>query len=236
MKDLADLARALGVRLHTHIAETLDEERFCIERFRVRPIELLDGWGWLGPDVWLAHCVHLSDKDIRRIADTGTGVAWCPTSNLRLASGIAPGRKLLDAGAAVGLAVDGSASNDAQSMIGEVRQAMLVSRAAGDAGAMSAREALRVATRGGARCLGRDDVGSLEAGMRADVALFGVDGLSAAGAEADLLASVVHSPPARVRDLFVEGRAVVRGGRLANADEDAIAAEGRRVGRRIAGL
>jgi cytosine/adenosine deaminase-related metal-dependent hydrolase len=236
MKDSADLARALGVRLHTHIAETLDEERFCIERFRVRPIELLDGWGWLGPDVWLAHCVHLSDKDIRRIADTGTGVAWCPTSNLRLASGIAPGRKLLDAGAAVGLAVDGSASNDAQSMIGEVRQAMLVSRAAGDAGAMSAREALRVATRGGARCLGRDDVGSLEAGMRADIALFGVNGLSAAGAEADLLASVVHSPPARVRDLFVEGRPVVRGGRLANADEGAIAAEGRRMGRRIAGL
>jgi cytosine/adenosine deaminase-related metal-dependent hydrolase len=235
MKDSAQLARDLGVRLHTHIAETVDEEQFCQERFGLRPLELLDEWGWLGPEVWLAHCVHLSDKDVRRIGETRTGVAWCPTSNLRLGSGIARARALLDESATVGLGVDGSASNDSGHMLAEVRQAMLVSRAGGDAGAMSAREALRVATRGSAACLGRDDVGSLEPGKRGDVALFSVEGLSWAGTEADPVAAVVHAWPARVRDLFVEGRSVVRGGRLANADEDAIAAEGRRVGMRIAG-
>lgn len=234
MEDSAELARALGVRLHTHIAETLDEAAFCQDRFGVRPVELLDGWGWLGPDVWLAHCVHLTEKDIRRIAETGTGVAWCPSSNLRLASGIAPARALLDESATLGLGVDGSASNDAGNLMAEVRQAMLVSRAGGNPKAMSAREALRVATRGGAACLGRDDLGSLEAEKRADVALFAVDRLEFAGAEADLVAALAHCAPRRVRDLLVEGRPVVREGRLVNADEDAIAAEGRRLGRKIA--
>jgi len=234
MRDSASLARALGVRLHTHIAETVDEERFCQERFGLRPLELLDEWGWLGPDVWLAHCVHLSDKDIQRLAESGTGVAWCPTSNLRLGSGIARARALLDETAAVGLGVDGSASNDAGNMLAEVRQAMLVSRAGGDPKALSAREALRVATRGGAACLGRDDIGVLEPGKRADVALFSVEGLSWAGAEADPVAAVVHCSPARVRHLFVEGRPVVETGHLVNADEDGIARDGRRVGHRIA--
>jgi len=234
MRDSANLARALGVRLHTHIAETVDEERFCQERFGLRPLELLDEWGWLGPDVWLAHCVHLSDKDIQRLAESGTGVAWCPTSNLRLGSGIARARALLGETATVGLGVDGSASNDAGNMLAEVRQAMLVSRAGGDPKALSAREALRVATRGGAACLGRDDIGVLEPGKRADVALFSVEGLSWAGAEADPVAAVVHCSPARVRHLFVEGRPVVESGHLVNADEDAIAREGRRVGHRIA--
>jgi cytosine/adenosine deaminase-related metal-dependent hydrolase len=234
MRDSAILARAMGVRLHTHVAETLDEEQFCQERFGLRPLELLDELGWLGPDVWLAHCVHLSDKDIRRLAETGTGVAWCPTSNLRLGSGIARGRAMLDESATVGLGVDGSASNDAGDMLAEVRQAMLVSRAGGDPKALTAREGLRVATRGGAACLGRDDLGALEVGRRADVALFSVEGLSWAGAEADPVAAVVHCSPARVRHLFVDGRAVVESGHLANADEDAIAREGRRVGQRIA--
>ncbi|HEY3209760.1 MAG TPA: 8-oxoguanine deaminase [Actinomycetota bacterium] len=234
MEDSANLARALGVRLHTHIAETLDETAFCQDRFGVRPVELLDGWGWLGPDVWLAHCVHLAEKDIRRIADTGTGVAWCPSSNLRLGSGIAPARALLDETATVGLGVDGSASNDAGNLLAEVRQGMLVSRAGGNPKAMTAREALRVATRGGAACLGWDDLGSLEAGKRADVAMFAVDGLHFAGAEADLVAALVHCAPQRVRHLLVEGRPVVRDGQLVNADEKAIAAEGRRVGRVIA--
>jgi len=234
MRDSASLARALGVRLHTHIAETVDEERFCQERFGLRPLELLDEWGWLGPDVWLAHCVHLSDKDIQRLAESGTGVVWCPTSNLRLGSGIARARALLDETAAVGLGVDGSASNDAGNMLAEVRQAMLVSRAGGDPKALSAREALRVATRGGAACLGRDDIGVLEPGKRADVALFSVEGLSWAGAEADPVAAVVHCSPSRVRHLFVEGRPVIETGHLVNADEDAIAREGRRVGHRIA--
>jgi cytosine/adenosine deaminase-related metal-dependent hydrolase len=234
MRDSAQLARALGVRLHTHIAETTDEERFCVERFGMRPLELLDEWGWLGPDVWLAHCVHLSDKDVQRMAETGTGVAWCPTSNLRLASGVARARALLEEGATVGLGVDGSASNDAGNMLAEVRQAMLVSRAEGDPRAMSSREALRVATRGSAACLGREDIGSIEPGKRADVALFTVEGLSWAGSEADPVAAVVHCSPARVRDLFVEGREVVRNRHLVNADEEAIAREGRRLGQRIA--
>jgi cytosine/adenosine deaminase-related metal-dependent hydrolase len=234
MKESAELARRRGVRLHTHVAETHDEEAFCRERYGRRPVELLDDLGWLGDDVWLAHCIHLDDRDIDRIADTRTGVASCPTSNLRLGAGIAPVRRLMEAGAVVGLGVDGSASNDAAHLLGEAKQAMLVARAGGDAAAIDARDALRLATRGGASCLGREDVSSLEPGKRADLAMFGVDGLSFAGAEADLVAAVVYTAPHRVRHLLVEGRFVVRDGVLSNADEAAIAAEGRRVGRRIA--
>jgi len=234
MREAAELARRLDVRLHTHLAETTDEERHCLERFGRRPLELMDEWGWLGEDVWFAHGVHLDEKDVRRIAETGTGVAWCPSSNLRLGSGIAPGRTLLDEGARTGLGVDGSASNDAGHLLAEARQAMLVSRASGVDGGLTARETLRVATRGGAAVLGRADVGSVEPGMRADVALFPVDELATAGADADLVAALVFAPPPRVRHLFVDGRPVVRDGRLANADEDEIAREGHRVARRIA--
>jgi cytosine/adenosine deaminase-related metal-dependent hydrolase len=233
MKESAELARRLDVRLHTHIAETLDEAEYCRETFGRRPVELLDDLGWLGPDVWLAHCVHLEDADRDRMAATGTGMAWCPSSNLRLGSGIAPARALLDRGAPVGLGVDGSASNDGGDLLGEARQGLLVARTAG-ASALSARDVLRVATRGGAACLGRDDVGSLEPGKRADVALFGVDGLAFAGAEADPVAALVLCAPQRVRHLLVEGMAVVQGGVLSRADEGAIAAEGRRVGHRLA--
>jgi len=147
MRESAALARRAGVRLHTHIAETADEEDYCRRIFGRRPLELLDDLEWLGPDVWLAHCVHLNSDDIRRVAQTGTAVAWCPTSNLRLASGIAPAGELIEAGAAVGLAVDGSASNDAGHMLAEVRQALLVARARGNPKRMSARDALRIAIR-----------------------------------------------------------------------------------------
>ena len=234
MRESADLARRLGVRLHTHLAETLDEERHCLERFGRRPLELMDEWGWVGDDVWFAHGVYLDEKDVRRCAETGTGVAWCPSSNLRLGSGIAPGRALLDEGAPTGLGVDGSASNDAGNLLAEARQAMLVSRAAGAERGLSAREALRVATRGGAEVLGRDDVGSLQPGMRADVALFPVDGLETAGADADPVAALMLSSPPRVRHLLVEGTPVVLDGRLARADEEEIARQGHRVARRIA--
>lgn len=233
MEESQALARRLRVRLHTHIAETLDEERYCRETFGVRPVELLDELGWLGSDVWLAHCVHLNGDDIGRIARSHTSVAWCPTSNLRLGSGVAPARELIDAGAPVGLAVDGSASNDAGHMLAEVRQAMLVARGRSGPGAMSARDALRVATRGSARCLGRDDIGSLESGKRADIALFDVTGLGSAGAETDPIASLVFTPPPRVRHLMVEGRWVVRDGRLVTADEEEIALQARLAGRRI---
>jgi cytosine/adenosine deaminase-related metal-dependent hydrolase len=234
MRESAGLARRLGVRMHTHIAETLDEEAFCVETFDRRPLELLDDWGWLGSDVWLAHCVHLDDKDVRRVAETGTGVAWCPTSNLRLGSGIAPAVALLRERATVGLGVDGSASNDAGNLLAEVRQGLLVSRAQGASTGLSAREVLRVATRGGAVCLGRDDIGSLEPGKRADVALFSVDDLSHAGGEADPVAAVVLCGPVQPRHLLVEGRPVVRDGRLATADEEDIAVEGHRMARQIA--
>jgi cytosine/adenosine deaminase-related metal-dependent hydrolase len=234
MKESVALARRLGLRLHTHIAEALDEDDYCLEQFGVRPIQLLEDLEFLGADVWLAHGVHLSDDDIARLAETGTGVAHCPSSNLRLASGIARVRALLDAGAPVGLGVDGSASNDSNDLLAEVRQAMLVARAGMDPTGLSAREALRIATRGGARCLGRDDeIGSLEPGKRADVALFEATGLAYAGADADPVAALAFCAPQRVRDLFVEGRRVVAGGRLTGADEERIAAEGHRVARRI---
>ena len=235
MRESAAMARSLGVRMHTHIAETMDEEAFCVETFGRRPLELLDEWGWLGTDVWLAHCVHLDDKDVRRVAETGTGVAWCPSSNLRLGSGIAPARALLGEGATIGLGTDGSASNDAGGLLAEVRQGLLVTRASGTDGGPSARDLLRVATRGGAACLGRgDDIGSLEPGKRGDVALFGIDDLAHAGADGDPVAAVVLCAPQRVWHLFVEGRPVVRDGRLVTADEDEIAVEGHREARRIA--
>jgi 8-oxoguanine deaminase len=234
MRESAELARRLDVRMHTHIAETLEEEAFCVETFDRRPLELLDDWGWLGSDVWLAHCVHLDDKDVRRVAETGTGVAWCPTSNLRLGSGIAPGVTLLRERATVGLGVDGAASNDGGNLLAEARQALLVSRARGPSGSLTARDVLRVATGGGAACLGRDDVGSLEPGKRADVALFPMDDLSHAGGEADPVAALVMCGPVRPRHLLVEGVPVVRDGRLVTADEEDIAAEGHRMARRIA--
>ncbi|MDQ7844134.1 MAG: 8-oxoguanine deaminase [Armatimonadota bacterium] len=233
MEESRVLARRLGVRLHTHIAETLDEERFCLETFHRRPVELLEDLDWLGPDVWLAHCVHVSAADIDRLARTGTAVAWCPTSNLRLGSGLAPARDLLEAGVPVGLAVDGSASNDSGHLLAEVRQAMLVARGRSGPSAMSARQALRVATRGSAACLGREDIGALEPGKRADVALFDLANLAYAGAEADPVAALVFCQSQRVTHLLVEGRWVVRDGELVTADEGAIGREVRRLATQI---
>ena len=219
MKESAELARRRGVRLHTHIAETLDEEAYCQQAFKRRPIELLEDFGFLGPDVWLAHCVHVNADDIRRLAATRTGAAWCPTSNMRLGSGFAPAREMLDAGVAVGLAVDGSASNDSGNLLAEVRQALLTTRGRKGPGAMTARDALRVATRGGAGCLGRDDIGSIEIGKRADIALFAVDGLAFRGAETDPVAALVFCNPGPVQHLFVEGKPVVHDGQLVNLSE-----------------
>src|SRR6202171_795315 len=167
MRESAALARRRNVRLHTHIAETLDEESYCTSTFGRRPLELLEDLGFLGPDVWLAHCVHVDGADIRRMTATRTAVAWCPTSNMRLGSGFAPAREMIDAGVQVGLAVDGSASNDSGNLLAEARQAMLTTRGRKGAASMSARQALRVATRGGGAALGRDDVGSLQVGKGA---------------------------------------------------------------------
>jgi cytosine/adenosine deaminase-related metal-dependent hydrolase len=226
MRESAELARRLGVPLHTHLAETAEEEAYCRELYGCTPVEYLEELGWLAEDVWCAHCVHLSEQEVRRFADTGTGVAHCPTSNLRLGAGVAPVRDLLNAGARVGLGVDGSASNERSDLFFEVKQALLVARGRGGPGAMTVRESLRLATRGGAEVLRRNDIGSLEAGRRADIAVWRTDVLQLAGA-ADQLAGLVLSAPHRVDRLYVGGDEIVRDGRLVRADEDEIAREHR---------
>ena len=219
MTDAAELARRRGVRLHTHLAETLDEERFCQERFGVRPVDYLDELGWLGDDVWLAHCVHLDDAEIRRFGATGTGVAHCPNSNARLGAGIAPVGDLVGAGVPVGLGVDGAASNEDGGLASEMRAALQFARLAGGPQALTARQALARATIDGARCLGRDDeLGSLEVGKLADVALWRLDGLDGAGIE-DPVAALVFGATQAVELLLVGGREIVEGGELRTADE-----------------
>ncbi len=232
MADSAELARRLDLGLHTHLAETLEEDAYCREVHGCSPAEYLAELGWLAGDVWCAHCVHLSDADLGRFGATGTGVAHCPTSNLRLGSGVAPVRKMLDAGLRVGLGVDGSASNERGDLSFEIKQALLVARGLGGAAAMTAREALRLATRGGAEVLGRRDLGSIEPGKCADLAAWRTDGLELAGA-ADPVAGLVFSAPHRVDRLWVGGEEVVRDGRLVGADEEAIARDHRHQAKRF---
>jgi cytosine/adenosine deaminase-related metal-dependent hydrolase len=233
MRESAELARRIGLPLHTHLAETVEEEAYCREVYGCSPVEYLEELGWLADDVWCAHCVHLSRAEVERFADTGTGVAHCPTSNLRLGAGVAPVRELLDAGGRVGLGVDGSASNERSDLFMEVKQALLVARGRGGPRAMTVREALRLATRGGAEVLGRDDVGALAPGRAADVAVWPTDRLELAGA-ADPVAGLVLSAPHRVDRLLVGGKEIVRDGHLVSADEDIIAREHRLVARRFA--
>jgi cytosine/adenosine deaminase-related metal-dependent hydrolase len=234
MADAAELARRRGVRLHTHMAETLEEERFCQARFGCRPVEYLDELGWLGDDVWLAHCVHLSDCEVARFGETATGVAHCPSSNARLGAGIAPVAALVAAGAPVGLGVDGAASNEGGGLAIEVRQALLLARLAGGPAALSARDALARATIDGARCLGREaELGSLEPGKIADIALWRIDDLAGAGIE-DPIAALVLGAPRDVELLLVGGRAVVEGGELRTADEAQVAIDIERASRRLA--
>jgi cytosine/adenosine deaminase-related metal-dependent hydrolase len=233
MEESATLARRLGLPLHTHLAETVEEEAYCRELYGCTPVEYLERLGWLAGDVWCAHCVHLSEGEVARFAETGTGVAHCPTSNLRLGAGVAPVRQLVAAGARVGLGVDGSASNERSDLFAEVKQALLVARGRGGPEAMTARDALRLATRGGAAVLGREDIGSLEAGKQADLAVWSVEGLELGGAD-DLVAALVLSGPHRVDRLVVAGEDVVRGGALVRADEREIARAHRAEARRFA--
>lgn len=225
MRASAGLARRRGVRLHTHLAETADEHGFCQQRFGCSPAEYLDSLGWLGGDVWVAHGVHLREREVARLAGTGTGVAHCPSSNGRLGSGIAPVPELLAAGVPVGLGTDGSAGNEHGGLAAELRQALLAARARRGAGALSARQALTAATMGGARCLGRAaETGSLEPGKLADLALWRLDGLGHAGF-GDPVCALVFGPPARLELLTVGGRPVVDGGELRTADVAAVARE-----------
>jgi cytosine/adenosine deaminase-related metal-dependent hydrolase len=232
MEESAALARRLGLQLHTHLAETIEEDEYCRELYGCTPVEYLERVGWIAGDVWCAHCVHLSDADVQTFGRAGVGVAHCPSSNLRLGAGVAPVRALLDAGVRVGLGVDGTASNERGDLFGEVKQSLLVARGRDGATALTAREALRLATRGGADVLRRPDIGSLEPGKRADVAVWRVDTLEFGGAD-DLVANLVLSGPHRVDRLIVGGRDVVRGGALVNADEQEIVAEHRKQARRM---
>ena len=244
MRESATLARRHGVRLHTHLAETLDEERFCLERFGKRPLELIQDLGWTGDDVWFAHGIHLNDQEVANVAAMGTGVAHCPSSNLRLGAGLCRVADLVRAGAKVGLGVDGAASNEDANLAMELHQSLLLARGRaamhGDsdaATALDARSAWRLATAGGAACLGRDDCGTLEQGKCADVAFFRVDDFAHAGIE-DPLAALALAPPARAEAVVVNGKVVVREGRLVTGDESSIAhdiaAESKRLRERAA--
>jgi cytosine/adenosine deaminase-related metal-dependent hydrolase len=232
MRESTELARRHGLRLHTHLAETAEEDAYCAELYGCRPVEYLEQHGWLAEETWCAHCVHLSAEDVAAFAEADVGVAHCPTSNLRLGAGVAPVRELVDTGVRVGLGVDGSASNERGDLLYEVKQALLVARGRGGAAAMSAREALRLGTRGGADVLGRDDIGSLEPGKCADFAVWRTDRLEFAGAD-DPLAALVLSAPHRVDRLYVGGEEVVRDGRLVRGDEEEIAREHRIQARRL---
>jgi cytosine/adenosine deaminase-related metal-dependent hydrolase len=234
MVESAALARRLGLRLHTHLAETVEEDEYCRQLYGCRPVEYLDELGWIESDVWCAHCVHLSAEDIGAFGGAGVGVAHCPTSNLRLGAGVAPVRDLVESGVPVGLGVDGSASNERSDLFFEVKQALLVARGRGGPRAMTVRDALRLGTRGGASVLGRDDIGRLAPGKRADIAVWRTDGLELGGAEADPVAGLVLSAPHRVDRLYVGGEEVVRDGHLVRGDEVEIAREHRKQAGRLA--
>lgn len=224
MRESAAMARSHAqVRLHTHLAETADEERYCLDRFGLQPIDYAESLGWLGDDVWFAHVVHANDAGIGKLAHSRSGVCHCPSSNMILASGIAPVRTMIDRGVRVGLGVDGSASNDGNHLLGEARQAMLLQRVGwpgfeSSADRMSAREALKLATRGGASILGRADIGSIEVGKAADLVAFRVDGLRHAGAQSDPVAALMTCAPADAWLSLIHGRVVVEDGRIPGLD------------------
>ena len=231
MRKTAELARRHpGVRLHTHLAETIDENRFCEDQFGLRPLPYAESLGWTGDDVWFAHMVHPDNDEIGLMAKTGCGVCHCPSSNMILASGIAPIREMCDAQVKVGIGVDGSASNDGNHLLGEARQAMLLQRVGwpgfeSRADRFSAREALELATLGGAAVLGRDDVGSLEVGKAADLVAYRVDGLHHAGAGSDPVAALLTCAPAPAWLSVINGRIVVEQGQIPNLDIAALVAQ-----------
>ncbi|MET0133448.1 MAG: 8-oxoguanine deaminase [Kibdelosporangium sp.] len=223
MREAAELARKHGVRLHTHLAETVDEEEQCLEEFGKKPVAYSEDLGWLGPDVWLAHGVHVNEAEIRQLASAGTGIAHCPSSNARVGAGMAPIRRLLDAGAKVGLGVDGVASNESGGLAEELRQALLVARLKGGPEALTARQSLWMGTMGGAQCLGRQDhIGSIEVGKLADLAIWRMDTLAHAGI-ADPVAALVFGRVPPLELLLVGGAQVVRDDRLLTADETQLA-------------
>ncbi|MBA2469615.1 MAG: 8-oxoguanine deaminase [Chloroflexia bacterium] len=255
MRESAKLAREYGVKLHTHLCETLDEERYTLQHDGLRPVALMETFDWVGDDVWYAHAVHVNDDEIGLFARTGTGVCHCPSSNMRLASGIAPVKKYLAAGVKTGLGVDGSASNDGSNLLGEVRQAMLLARLrmglrppegpgtdlstsdpqrAGEW--MTARESLEIATRGGAAVLGRTDIGSLEPGKCADFFTLDLNSLGYAGGLSDPVAAVVFCAPTRARHTVIGGRRIVSDGEIVSLDIPPVIRDHNRNAARLASL
>ena len=234
MKRTAELGRKYGVRLHTHLAETSDENDYCIEMYGRRPLRLMEDCGLIGPDVWYAHGIWFNDEELDLLAKTQTGVAHCPSSNARLGSGIARIREMLDKGVPVGLAVDGSASNDSSDMLGEARQALMLQRIKYGSHGITAREVLSMATKGGAQLLGYNELGSITEGAIADLALFDVMKLEYAGALSDPVAALVFSGYNHgVDHLIVNGKSVVSAGRLVNVDEETIRANAERAAERL---
>jgi 8-oxoguanine deaminase len=234
MRETAMMAEREDVRLHTHLAETKDEEVYCREHFGMRPLELLESVGWLSGRTWVAHGIYFNAPEIKRMGRAGVGVAHCPTSNMRLGSGLAPALAQQRAGSPVGLGVDGSASNDSSHMLAEARQALLLQRLGHGAAAMTVQQALHMATVGSARCLGRSDIGSIEVGKRADVAIFDLREPGYSGAQ-DPVAALLLCAPTTVRTLVVEGRIVVDDHRLTTRDMTPVLARHRRIAARITG-
>lgn len=233
MRESARLARSYGVTLHTHLAETKDEELFCQEWFGVRPSAYAEQLEWVGDDVWWAHAVHVNEAEIRLMARTGTGAAHCPCSNMRLASGIAPVRQWLDRGVRVGLGVDGSASNDGGHLLNEARQAMLLQRVLNQADTLKVEEALWLATRGGAQVLKRDDIGQLAVGKAADFIAYDLNRLAYAGAQHDPLAALLFCAPQPVEWSVINGRVVVSGGMLQTIDLEPIIRRHNQISKRL---
>lgn len=233
MRDSARLAREHGVSLHTHLAENISDIEYSKKTFNKTPAQYVEDLEWVGHDVWHAHCVKLDEEGMKLFARTGTGVAHCPCSNMRLGSGIAPVRHMLDAGIHVGLGVDGSASNDSADMMAEVRQALLLQRVGFGPEALTAREALEIATLGGAKNLNRDDIGALAPGMMADMAIFSLEGLGLAGAQHDPLAALVFCNPGKVAYNIINGRIVVENGQITTADIPVIIEQHNRFSRQL---
>lgn len=230
MKATAQLARQYGVRLHTHLAETKDEDEYCQQVYGKRPLQLMEDLDWLGPDVWYAHGIHFNDEELKLLAQTRTGIAHCPASNMRLGSGIARIPDMLKLGIPIGLAVDGSASNDSSDMVGEMRQALLLHRVHSGADAITAEQVLEIATSGSARLLGRTDIGSLEVGKAADIAIFDLNKLEYTGALSDPFAALIFSGiNHEVDTTIVNGEIVVQSGKLCHIDEDEIIQNGNKI-------
>ena len=234
MRQTAAMAERHQVRMHTHLAETRDEQDYCLKHFGKRPLDFMADVGWLGETTWVAHGIHFNSREVKRLGRARVGIAHCPSSNMRLGSGIAPALALRRAGSPVGLGVDGSASNDSSHMLAEARQALLLNRLAHGASALKAIEALRMATVGGAACLGRDDIGSLAVGKRADIALFDLRDVGYSGAE-DVAAALVLCAPTRVETLIVEGRVVVENHELRTVALAPVLARHRRFAAKMVG-